>query len=60
MDLLVLVLVLALIGFVVWLVTTRVPMPPYWASAIQILALLVIIFFLLTRFVQLPNVFPDD
>jgi hypothetical protein len=58
MDLLVLVIVLALIGFVVWLVTTRVPMPPYWASAIQILALLVIIFFLLTRFVQLPNVLP--
>lgn len=58
MDLLILVLVLALIGFVVWLVTSRVPMPPYWASAIQILALLVVIFFLLTRFVSLPNVLP--
>lgn len=58
MDLILLVVVLAVVGFVVWLVTTRIPMPPLWASAIQLLALLVLVFFLLTRFVSLPNVLP--
>lgn len=58
MDLLVLVLVLALIGFLVWIITTRVPMPPGWATAIQVLALIVIILYVLTRFVTLPNVLP--
>jgi len=58
MDLIVLVLVIALIGFLVWLITSRVPMPPGWAVALQILALIVIILYLLTRFVDLPNVLP--
>lgn len=58
MDLLVLVLVLALIGFLVWIITTRVPMLPGWATAIQVLALIVIILYILTRFVNLPNVLP--
>lgn len=58
MDLIILILVIALIGFLVWLITTRVPMPPYWASALQILALVVIILFVLSRFVTLPNVLP--
>jgi hypothetical protein len=56
-DLIVLVLVVALIGFLVWLITTRIPMPPYWALAIQILALIVIVLFLLRRFGSgIPNV----
>ena len=58
MDLIVLVLVLALIGFLVWVVTTKIPMPPAWASAIQVLALVVIVLYMLTRFVDLPNVLP--
>jgi len=57
MDLIILVLVVALIGFLVWLITTRIPMPPYWALAIQILALIVIVLFLLRRFGGgIPNV----
>jgi hypothetical protein len=58
MDLLMLVCVLALVGFLVYVITTQVPMPPGWAKAIQVLALLVILLFLLTRFVNLPNVLP--
>jgi hypothetical protein len=56
MDLLVLVLIVCVIGFVVWLLTTRVPMPPLWASTIQVVALIVIVLYLISRFVSLPNV----
>ena len=57
MDLIILVLVVALVGFLVYLITTKIPMPPYWAMAIQILALIVIILFLLRRFGSgIPNV----
>ena len=58
MDLILLVLIVVLIGFVVYLLTTRVPMPPGWATAIQILALVVVLLYVLTRFVNLPNVLP--
>lgn len=58
MDLVLLVLVVALIGFLVYLLTTKVPMPPGWATAIQVLALIVIVLYLITRFVNLPNVLP--
>jgi hypothetical protein len=58
MDLIILVLVLALIGFLVYIITTKIPMPSGWAVAIQVLALIVIIFYLLSRFVDLPNVLP--
>ena len=58
MDLILLVLIVVLIGFVVYLLTTRVPMPPGWATAIQILALVVILLYVLTRFVNVPNVLP--
>ena len=56
MDLIVLVLVLCLIGFIVYILTTKVPMPPYWATAIQVLALIVILLYLVTHFVAIPNV----
>jgi len=59
MDLVVLVLVLALIGFLVWLITVKIPMPPYWATALQILALAAVVIYLITRFMgRLPNVLP--
>ena len=58
MDLLILVLVVAVIGFCVYLITTHVPMPAGWSTALQILALVVIILFILTRFTNLPNVLP--
>jgi nitrate reductase NapE component len=34
MDLILLVLVVCVIGFVVWLLTTKIPMPPGWATTI--------------------------
>jgi hypothetical protein len=56
MDLIVLVLVVCLIGFLVYLLTTKIPMPPMWAQAIQIITLIVIVLYLLTRVFTLPNV----
>ena len=56
MDLIILVLVVALIGFLVWIVTTKIPMPPLWATTIQVLALVVIVLYILSRFIALPNV----
>lgn len=58
MDLILLVLTLALIGFVVWIITTKIPMPPMWATTIQVLAIIVLVLYALTRFVPLPNVLP--
>jgi hypothetical protein len=56
MDLIVLVLVLVAVGFVVYLLTTKIPMPPYWATAIQLVALLLMLLFLLRQLgVSLPN-----
>jgi len=56
MDLVVLVLVVALIGFLVYLITTKVTMPPHWATVLQILALVVLILYILSHFIPLPNV----
>jgi hypothetical protein len=56
MDLIVLVVVLVLIGFLVWVLTNSVPMPPVWARAIQVLALVLVILYVLTRVVSIPNV----
>ena len=57
MDLVLLLLVIALIGFVVFLLTTKIPMPPMWATALQLIALIVVILFLLREIgVTLPNV----
>jgi hypothetical protein len=56
MDLIVLVLVLALVGFLVWVITTRIPMDPMIKLAIQIIALIVIILYVIRRFGGLPNV----
>jgi len=55
-DLIVLVVVLAAIAFVVWLVTTRIPMHPMWATSIQVIALILVIVWLLRYFAVLPNV----
>ena len=56
MDLILLVLVCCVVGFLVWLLTTKIPMPAGWASAIQVLALVGLILFLLTKFIDIPNV----
>jgi hypothetical protein len=57
-DLILLVLVLALIGALVFVITTRVPMPPGWAAMIQIVALVIIVLWIVTRFVNVPNLLP--
>jgi hypothetical protein len=56
MDLLLLLIGLAVIGFVIYLITALIPMPPYWARVIQTVALIILLVYLLTRFVRLPNV----
>ncbi len=58
MDLVLLVLEVALIGFLVYVITTKVQMPPGWATAIQVLALVLVILWVLSHFVALPNVLP--
>ncbi len=56
MDLILLVLVLVVVGFLVWLLTTKVPLPPYWATAIQIVAVVILVLYMLRVFgVVLPN-----
>lgn len=55
MDLIVLVLFACIIGFAVYLLTTKIPMPPYWATTIQIVGLILIALFLLSR-VPIPNI----
>ena len=57
MDLLMLVLMIALVGFVVYLITTHIPMPPMFKTAIQIIVVVALILYLLQRFGGgLPNV----
>lgn len=58
MDLLLLIAVCVFIGFVVYLLTAYVPMPPYWARALQAVALVIVLLYLLSRFLPLPNVLP--
>ena len=58
MDLVVLVLIVALIGFLVYVITTQVPMPPGWRTVIQVVALILLIVWLLSRFGLVPNVLP--
>lgn len=56
MDLILLVLVCALIGCAVWLITTKVPMPDGWARIIQVFALIVFGLYLVSRLITIPNV----
>lgn len=56
MDLLMLVVGLVVIGFLVYLLTVYVPMPAPWARAIQVPVFIVLLVYLLTHLVRLPNV----
>ena len=57
MDLIMLVLVLAIIGFVIWLITTKIPMDPLFRNIIYIVVLIVLVLWLLRRFGgSIPNV----
>ena len=51
-----LVLVLAFVGFIIYLITTKIPMDPMFRLAIQIVVLVAIILYLLRRFgAGIPN-----
>jgi hypothetical protein len=56
MDLILLVLFLCILGAVVWLLTTKIPMDPTWRVVIQVVALILILLYLLRRFGGVPNV----
>ena len=57
MDLVMLVLVLALLGFLVYLITSKIPMDPIFSLAIQIIVIVAVILFLIRRFGgSIPNV----
>jgi heme A synthase len=59
MDLVVLVLVLALVGFLVYLITTHIPMAPPFKLAIQIIVVVAVILWLIQRFAgNVPNLLP--
>lgn len=57
MDLVMLVLVLALIGFLIHLIITHIPMAPMFKTAIIIIVVVAIVLYLIRRFGgSLPNV----
>lgn len=49
MDLILLVLVLAVVGFVVWLITTKIPMDPVFQWVIYAVVVVVLVLWLLKR-----------
>jgi hypothetical protein len=57
MDLIVLVLTIALIGFVVWIIESQIPMPPIFKYVIYVIIVVAMVFFLIRRFAgHVPNV----
>jgi hypothetical protein len=50
MDLILLVLGLALLGCLVWVITTKIPMDPMFKYAIQIIVAIVVVIYLVRRF----------
>lgn len=57
MDLIMLVLVLALIGFLVYMITKYIPMPPIFQTAITVIVVVALILYLIQRFAGgVPNV----
>ena len=56
MDLILVITAIAVVGFVVWLITTQVPMPPGWAKVIQGVTLVILVLWLLSHLIVVPNV----
>jgi hypothetical protein len=56
MDLIILVLLGCLLGFCVWLLTTKIPMPDGWATTLQIVSLVLFLLYVLSRIAPIPNV----
>ena len=55
MSLIALILILALIGLLLWLINTKVPMDPNIKTIINVVALIVIVLWLLSVFGLLPD-----
>jgi hypothetical protein len=59
MDLIIIVLVIALVGALVWFITENLPMPPPFKIAIYIVCVIVLVLFLVRQFGgAVPNVMP--
>lgn len=57
MDLILLILLLALVGFVLHLILSHIPMPSEWATTLKIFAVVLLVVYLLKRLgFALPNV----
>ncbi len=57
MDLIYLVLVIALIGFITWAIVTYVPMEPWVKTILKVVVVIVLALFLIRSLgVHLPNV----
>lgn len=55
MGLISLVLILALVGFVVYLITTYIPMPPIFKTGIYVIVAIVVILYLI-RILNIPDI----
>lgn len=55
MDLIYLILVVAILGVVVWAVTTYLPMPPMFRNLIILIAILVVALWLLGQLGAVPS-----
>jgi hypothetical protein len=56
MDLISLVVVLAILGFVLWLVTTYIPMPPPFKNVLIVIVVLLVVLWVLRVVFLLPPV----
>jgi len=57
MDLVLLVLGLAIIGFLVWVITIKIPMDPMIKLAIQIIVIILVVLYIIRRLnVNIPNI----
>lgn len=57
MDLIMLILGIAVLGFLVWLITTKIPMDPIFRIAIYVIVTIVLLLFIVRQFGgAVPNV----
>lgn len=55
MDLITLIVVIAVVGVIVWALTTYVPMPPMFKNIIILVAILVVVLWVLSLFAPIPS-----
>ena len=59
MDLIILVLGIAVLGFLCWIITTKIPMDPIFRVAIYVIVAIVLLLFIVRQFGgHVPNVMP--